>query len=65
MVEVFSNFGPRKLGPAGRGSRISLVRTPFSGDLNDTIVGGTGRFAEATGTASGTVKVAGGARRSG
>jgi hypothetical protein len=33
---------------------------PFSGDLNDTIVGGTGRFAGATGIASGTVKVAGG-----
>jgi hypothetical protein len=32
---------------------------PLSGDLNDTIVGGTGRFAAATGVASGTVNVAG------
>jgi hypothetical protein len=33
---------------------------PFRLDLSDTIVGGTGRFAGASGSASGQVKVAGG-----
>jgi hypothetical protein len=33
---------------------------PFSLDLSDTIVGGTGRFAGASGSASGQVKLAGG-----
>ena len=33
---------------------------PFLLDLSDTIVGGTGRFAGASGSASGQVKVAGG-----
>jgi hypothetical protein len=33
---------------------------PVSVDLSDTIVGGTGRFAGASGTASGQLKIAGG-----
>jgi hypothetical protein len=61
MHEVFSSYqtpgnSQHPEDPTSRGS----YGHPFSGDLNDTIVGGTGRFAGATGTASGTVKVAGG-----
>jgi hypothetical protein len=56
MYEVFSN--PQYPGSSNRPN--PSYGHPFSGDLNDTIVGGTGRFAGATGTASGTVKVAGG-----
>ena len=36
-----------------------MFKRPRTG-FRDTIVGGTGRFAGATGTASGLVKVAGG-----
>jgi hypothetical protein len=61
MHEVFSNEqtpgnSRHPEDPTSRGS----YGHPLSGDLNDTIVGGTGRFAGATGIASGTVKVAGG-----
>ena len=58
--EVFSNEqnpGNSTIPPPGR---AQSMETHSSGDLSDTIVGGTGRFAGATGTASGTVKVAGG-----
>jgi hypothetical protein len=57
MHEVFSN--PQSPGNSAQFNGHSYGN-PFSADLNDTIVGGTGRFAGATGTASGTVKVAGG-----
>jgi hypothetical protein len=56
MHEVFSD--PQFPGNSNRPN--PSYGHPFSGDLNDTIVGGTGRFAGATGAASGTVKVAGG-----
>ena len=42
------NFNPNSYG------------NPFRLDLSDTIVGGTGRFAGATGTATGEVRVQGG-----
>lgn len=57
MHEVFSNF--RTPGNSAQFNGHSYGN-PNSGELNDTIVGGTGRFAGATGTASGSVKVAGG-----
>jgi hypothetical protein len=57
MHEVFSNF--RNPGNSAQFNGHSYGN-PFSGDLNDTIVDGTGRFAGATGIASGTVNVAGG-----
>lgn len=60
MHEFFSN--PQTPGNSAQFNGHSYGN-PFSGDLNDTIVGGTGRFADATGAASGTVKVAGGNAR--
>ena len=57
MHEVFSN--ERNPGNSAQFNGHSYGN-PFSGELSDTIVGGTGRFAGATGTASGLVKVAGG-----
>ena len=60
MNEVFSN--EQTPGNSSHPTPRSRAKygNPLSGDLNDTIVGGTGRFAGATGIASGTVKVAGG-----
>ena len=60
MHEVFSNF--QTPGNSDHPTPRSRAKygNPFTGDLNDTIVGGTGRFAGATGTAAGTVHVAGG-----
>jgi hypothetical protein len=60
MHEVFSN--PQTPGNSSHPTPRSRAKygNPFTGDLSDTIVGGTGRFAGATGTASGTVRVAGG-----
>ena len=58
MHEVFSNFRTPVATPAQFNGHS--YGNPFTGDLNDTIVGGTGRFTGATGTASGTVDVAGG-----
>ena len=57
MHEVFSN--KRNPGNSAQFNGHSYGN-PFSGELSDTIVGGTGRFAGATGTATGLVKVAGG-----
>src|SRR3954469_19548542 len=57
MHEAFSNF--RNPGNSAQFNHHSYGN-PFSGDLIDVIVGGTGRFAGATGTARGTVDVAGG-----
>jgi hypothetical protein len=57
MHEAFSN--ERNPGNSAQFNGHSYGN-PFSGTLSDTIVDGTGRFAGATGTASGTVKVAGG-----
>jgi hypothetical protein len=59
MNEVFSN--ERTPGNSSHPTPRSRAKygNPLSGDLNDTIVGGTGRFAGATGIASGTVHVAG------
>jgi hypothetical protein len=59
MDEVFSNFQP----PGGSGDAPGQAGSygfPFTLDLSDTIVGGTGRFAGASGTASGQVRQAGG-----
>jgi hypothetical protein len=60
MNEVFSN--EQNPGNSSHPTPRSRAKygNPLSGDLNDTIVGGTGRFAGATGIASGTVNVAGG-----
>jgi hypothetical protein len=60
MREVFSDY--QTPGNSSHPTPRSRAKygNPFSGDLNDTIVGGTGRFAGATGDASGTVNVAGG-----
>jgi hypothetical protein len=60
MHEVFSN--EQNPGNSNHPTPRSRAKygNPLSGDLSDTIVGGTGRFAGATGTASGTVTVAGG-----
>lgn len=59
MHEVFSD--DRTPGNSSHPTPRSRAKygNPFSGDLDDTIAGGTGRFAGATGSASGTVKVAG------
>jgi hypothetical protein len=60
MHEVFSN--EQNPGNSNHPTPRSRAKygNPLSGDLSDTIVGGTGLFAGASGTASGTVKVAGG-----
>jgi hypothetical protein len=61
MEEVFSDFRtPGNSAPPVEDPESHSYGHPFSGDLNDTIVGGTGRFEGSTGTASGTVTVAGG-----
>ena len=55
MDEVFSNFqfpGKSVVPPTSYGAPLTL-------DLSDTIVGGTGRFAGASGSASGHVEQAG------
>jgi len=51
-----SGSNPREPG----GFNPNSYGNPFRLDLSDTIVGGTGRFAGATGTATGEVKVDGG-----
>jgi hypothetical protein len=60
MHEFFSNY--QSPGNSNHPTPRSRAKygNPFTGDLADTIVDGTGRFAGATGTASGTVHVAGG-----
>jgi hypothetical protein len=59
MNETASNFQtPGNSGNAP--GQLNSFGNPFSLDLSDTIVGGTGRFAGASGSASGQVKVAGG-----
>jgi hypothetical protein len=55
MDETASNFQT----PGNSQPNPNSFGNPFSLDLSDTIVGGTGRFAGASGTASGQVKVAG------
>lgn len=60
MFEVFSNERTPGKSRHPEDPTSRSYGHPFSGDLNDTIVGGTGRFVGATGTASGTVTVAGG-----
>jgi len=60
MHELFSNFQTPGNSQHPEDPTSRSYGHPFSNDLNETIAGGTGRFAEATGTASGTVTVAGG-----
>jgi hypothetical protein len=59
MEESASNFQTPGNSGNAPGQAIGYGN-PFSLDLSDTIVGGTGRFAGASGSASGQVKVAGG-----
>jgi hypothetical protein len=58
MDETASNF--QTPGNSANAPTQTSYGHPFSLDLSDTIVGGTGRFAGASGTASGQVKIAGG-----
>lgn len=58
MHETISNF--QTPGRSSKPHSNFTYGNPFSGDLSDTIVGGTGRFDGASGAARGTVKVAGG-----
>ena len=59
MAETFAFAGT-----PGRSDRPNpSYGHPFAGDLTDTIIGGTGRFVGASGTASGVVTVAGGTSR--
>ena len=59
LHESFSNF--RTPGNSGDAPGQAVgYGNPFMLDLTDTIVGGTGRFVHASGSASGQVKVAGG-----
>jgi hypothetical protein len=59
LHESFSNFQtPGNSGNAP--GQLVGYGNPFTLDLSDTIVGGTGRFAGASGTASGQVTQAGG-----
>jgi hypothetical protein len=51
-----SGSNPREPAPPNQNS----YGNPFRLDLSDTIVGGSGRFAGATGTATGEVRVQGG-----
>ena len=60
MHEVFSNYRTPGKSEHPEDPTSRSYGHPFSNDLNDTIVGGTGRFAGATGTAGGSVTVAGG-----
>jgi hypothetical protein len=59
MHESESNFQTPGNSQGGPGQARSYGN-PFSIDLSDTIVGGTGRFTGASGSASGRVLVAGG-----
>lgn len=59
LHESFSNFQTPGNSGNAPGQMVGYGN-PFTLDLTDTIVGGTGRFAGASGTASGQVKVAGG-----
>jgi len=60
MDELFSN--EQNPGNSNHPTPRSRAKygNPLTGDLNDTIVDGTGRFTGATGTATGTVHLAGG-----
>jgi hypothetical protein len=58
MDETASNF--QTPGSSDNAPTQTSYGHPFSLDLSDTIVGGTGRFAGASGSASGQVKLAGG-----
>jgi hypothetical protein len=59
LHESFSNF--QTPGSSGNApGQLVGYGNPFTLDLSDTIVGGTGRFAGASGTASGQVTQAGG-----
>ena len=58
MDETASNF--QTPGNSDNAPTQTSYGHPFSLDLSDTIVGGTGRFAGASGSASGQVKLAGG-----
>jgi hypothetical protein len=58
MDETESN--PQTPGNSTQAQPPNSYGSPISIDLSDTIVGGTGRFARASGTASGQVKIAGG-----
>jgi hypothetical protein len=59
LHEAFSNFQAPGNSGSARGQAVGYGQ-PFTLDLTDTIVGGTGRFAGASGTASGQVEQAGG-----
>ena len=60
MNEFFSNYQTPGNSSHPTPQSHGKYGNPFTGDLDDIIVGGTGRFAGATGTASGSVHVAGG-----
>ena len=59
MHETSSNFETPGDSQGAPGAQRSYGN-PFTLTLSDTIVGGTGRFAGASGSASGQVKLAGG-----
>jgi hypothetical protein len=59
LQESGSNFRTPGNSANAPGQQVSYGN-PGSSDLSDTIVGGTGRFAAASGTASGHVMVVGG-----
>lgn len=59
LHEASSNFQTPGNSGSAPGQAVGYGN-PFSLDLSDTIVGGTGRFTGASGTASGQVRVAGG-----
>jgi len=58
LAETFSE-------PGCPGSCHPNPASPASGSLSDVVIGGTGLFAGASGTLSGTVKVAGGSKPAG
>lgn len=58
MDETDSN--PRTPGNSTQAQPPNSYGSPISIDLTDTVVGGTGRFAGASGTAGGHLKIAGG-----
>jgi len=59
MDETASNFQTPGNSGNAPGQAVGYGN-PFSLDISDSIVGGTGRFAGASGSASGQVKLAGG-----
>lgn len=58
MEETDSN--PQTPGNSTEAQPVNSYGSPITFDLTDTIVGGTGRFAGASGTAGGQLKIAGG-----